>query len=178
MKIISVFGSSATPPDSIDYAMSQEVGKLLAEAGFAVQTGGYDGVMGAASRGASEAGGHVIGITSEQIESFRKKPCNPWVKEEIKYVTLRERLLHLVEKCDGCVVMPGGIGTISELTLMWSFVQVGEVSPCPIVLVGELWQQTMTAFISADYVRPHHAELISLVETPAEAVATIQAALA
>jgi len=168
--IISVFGSSAPKPDSTEYEDSRTVGKLLAQAGLAVQTGGYSGVMAAASQGAHEAGGQVIGITSSQIESYRPLAPNQWVKQEIKYPTLRERLLHLVLDCAGCIVMPGGIGTLSEMALIWSFMQVGEIEARPIILVGDLWQRTITAFLS-DHVRPEHYQLLTFVDTPAEAVA-------
>ncbi|HEX9925284.1 MAG TPA: LOG family protein [Anaerolineae bacterium] len=168
--IISVFGSSAPKPGSADYQAAQTVGRLLAEAGFAVQTGGYSGVMAAASQGASEAGGHVIGVTSAQIEQFRPMPANEWVGKEIKRKTLRERLLYLIDNCHGAIVMPGGIGTLSELALVWSFVQVGEIPPRPIVAVGGLWQRTLAAFIDDNYVVPPHREFITIARTANEAV--------
>jgi len=171
--IISVFGSSVPKPGSTDYEMSYNVGRLLGENGLAVQTGGYAGVMSAASQGCYEAGGQVIGITCSQIESFRPVPPNQWVKEEIKYATLQERLIHLVKQCDGCIVMPGGIGTLSEVALIWSLVQVGEIPPCPIVLVGQLWQQTMNAFITPTYIKPTHQQLITVALTAEEAVTYI-----
>jgi uncharacterized protein (TIGR00730 family) len=168
--IISIFGSSSPQPGSADYESARTVGRLLAQAGFVVQTGGYGGVMAAASQGANEAGGHVIGVTSAQMERFRSIPANQWVIEEKKYQTLRERLLHLVDHCHGAIVMPGGIGTLSEMALIWSFVQVGEISPRPIIAVGGLWQRTLAAFIDKDYVRPTHQELITVVRTADEAV--------
>lgn len=169
-RIISVFGSSAPQPGSADYEAGRIVGHLLAEAGFVVQTGGYSGVMAAVSQGAHEAGGHVIGVTSAQVERFRPIPANPWVIEEVKCHTLRERLLYLVDNCQGAIVMPGGIGTLSEMALLWSFVQVGEIPPCPIVLVGGLWQRTLAAFIDENYVPPSHQKLITLARTADEAV--------
>ncbi|MBN1217638.1 MAG: LOG family protein [Anaerolineae bacterium] len=172
-KIISVFGSSAPKPGSADYEAARTAGRLLAQAGFAVQTGAYSGVMAAASQGANEAGGHVIGVTSAQIEQFRPAPPNRWVIEEIKYQTLRERQVHLVSKCDGAVVMPGGTGTLAEMAMMWSLVQVGELSPRPIVAVGGLWQRTLAAFIDEAYVHPAHQELLTVVRTVDEAVKKI-----
>ncbi|MDM8528494.1 LOG family protein [Anaerolineales bacterium HSG24] len=178
MPIISVFGSSAPQLGSAAYEMARKTGQLLAEAGFAVQTGGYSGVMAAASQGANEAGGHVIGITSAKIELFRPIPPNQWVIEEIKYQTLQDRLLHLVNQCDGCVVLPGGIGTLSELSLIWSLVQVKEIEPRPIVTVGEMWQRTLAAFMTAEYVRPDYQSLINIVDTPYEAIKIITADMA
>ncbi len=169
-KVISVFGSSAPQPGSADYETTRSLGYQFAEAGFTVQTGGYGGLMAAASQGAAEAGGHVLGITSAQIEQFRPAPPNKWVKEEIKQQTLRDRLLYLVDHCAGAIVMPGGIGTLSELALIWSFVQTGEITPRPIIAVGGLWQRTLAAFIDDNYVRPAHKTLVSIAQTPNEAV--------
>ncbi len=169
-KVISVFGSSAPRPGSADYEAARTVGRLLAQAGFAVQTGSYSGIMAGASQGACEAGGHVIGVTCAQIEQYRPLPPNQWVKEQIKHQTLRERLLYLVDQCDGAIIMPGGIGTLSELALIWSFVQTGEISPRPIITIGGLWQRTLAAFIDEDYVQPDHQALITVARTADEAV--------
>jgi uncharacterized protein (TIGR00730 family) len=170
IQIISVFGSSAPGPGSADYEVARDLGRRLAGAGFAVQTGGYVGVMEGVSRGANEAGGHVIGVTCNQIEEFRALKANQWVKEEIRHPTLRERVLYLVDHCDGIIVMPGGIGTLSELALAWSFAQVGEIPPKPIIPVGGLWQRTLAAFMDRAYVRPEHAALLMPVRTAVEAV--------
>jgi uncharacterized protein (TIGR00730 family) len=169
-RVITVFGSAAPLLGSADYEAARTVGRLLAQAGLVVQTGGYVGVMAAASQGAYEAGGHVIGVTSSQIEQFRPVPANQWVVEEIKYATLRERLLHMVDHSNGYIIMPGGIGTLSELATVWSFLQVGELPPRPLIAVGELWERTMKAFIDYAYVKPTHQILVTLATTPEEAV--------
>jgi uncharacterized protein (TIGR00730 family) len=175
--VISVFGSSAPRPGSEAYARAQMVGRLLAEAGFAVATGGYAGTMEATSQGAAEAGGHVIGVGSAQIERFRAGGLNRWVKESIRYETLEERVLHLVRLNDGMIVLPGGIGTLSELSLAWSFLQVGEISPRPLVLVGEIWEATINALLQSEYVPEPHAALLHFAAGPEEAVAQIEQAL-
>lgn len=177
-KVISVFGSSAPRPGSADYEAARTVGRLLAQAGFAVQTGSYSGIMAGASQGAGEAGGHVIGVTCTQIEQYRPMPPNQWVTEQIKHQTLRGRLLYLVDHCAGAIIMPGGIGTLSELALIWSFVQTGEISPRPIIAVGGLWQRTLAAFIDGDYVHPDHQGLITIARTGDEAVKKIISYLA
>jgi uncharacterized protein (TIGR00730 family) len=169
-KVVTVFGSSAPQPGTADYESARMLGRLLAEAHCTVQTGGYSGIMAGVSQGASEADGHVIGVTSTQIERFRPAPANQWVKEEIKCQTLRERLLYLVDHSDGFIVMPGGIGTLSEMALVWSFVQVGELSVRPIITVGGLWQRTLAAFIDDAYVKPDHKMLTKNVRTAQEAV--------
>lgn len=170
MLTISVFGSSAPRPGDPDYEIAETTGRLLAQGGVAVATGGYMGTMEAVSKGAAEAGGRVIGVACNQIERFRQKGPNPWVNEVVRYETLRERLLHLVTENDGMIVLPGGIGTISEMTLAWSLLQVGEIPARPLVLLGDIWRQTLTAFINPLYVRGGHAELISYASSPEEAV--------
>ncbi|GAB4274270.1 MAG: hypothetical protein Kow0080_22470 [Candidatus Promineifilaceae bacterium] len=172
-RVISVFGSSAPQPGSPVYAMAYRVGHLLAEAGFVVATGGYSGTMTAVSQGAAEAGGHVIGVTSAQIEQFRPLGPNQWVKEEIKYQTLRDRLIHLVTQNDGMITLPGGIGTLSEMTLAWSFLQVGEISVRPLVLLGSKWKASLDAFYDAEFVRQTHMELLYFADSPETAVSYI-----
>lgn len=169
-QVISVFGSASPRPGSIPYEEARRVGRLLAKAGFAVATGGYSGTMSAVSQGAHEAGGHVIGVTSAQIERFRPLAANQWVKEEIKYETLTDRLLHLVTKNNGMIVLPGGIGTLSEMTLAWSFIQVGEMEKRPLVLMGKMWHSAVHAFYHPDYVADSHLELLSFADEPETAV--------
>ena len=171
--VISVFGSAAPTAGSEPYEAARLVGRLLAEAGFAVATGGYSGTMTAVSQGAAEAGGHVIGVTSAQIERFRPLGANQWVAQEIKYDSLRDRLLHLVLQNDGMIVLPGGIGTLSEMTLAWSFLQVGEVAPRPLALLGEMWRDGIAGFYRPEYVRQPHLDLLYFADSPETAVAHI-----
>lgn len=175
MMVISVFGSSAPVPGSAGYEEARVVGRLLAEAGFAVATGGYCGTMEAVSRGAAEAGGRVIGVTCDKIELFRPLGPNEFVTDEIRYLTLQERVQHLVRENVGMVVLPGGIGTLSELALAWSLLQVGEISPRPVALLGELWQNTLHAFFSPDFIRQQDMTLLYWAESPETAVAHIVA---
>jgi uncharacterized protein (TIGR00730 family) len=172
-QVISVFGSSAPRPGEPAYEEARAVGRLLASRGYAVATGGYNGTMEAASRGAAEVGGRVIGVTSAQIERFRPLGPNEWVQEVVRYDSLRERLVHLVTNNDGMIVLPGGIGTLSEMTLAWSFLQVGEIPARPLVLLGELWQETLRAFVRTDYVPEAHQALLQFAATPEEAVALL-----
>ena len=171
--VISVFGSSGPRPGSPAYEEARQLGRLLAQAGHGVATGGYSGTMSAVSQGAAEAGGHVIGVTCDQIESFRPLGPNQWVQEEIRFSTLRERLNHLVVQNQGMVVLPGGIGTLSEMTLAWSFLQVGEIPKRPLVLLGEMWRATIDAFARPEYVADENLRLVQLVRTPQEAVARL-----
>jgi len=174
-KIVSVYGSSKSVPGDWLYGQSVEMGRLLAEANYAVMTGGYGGVMEAVSKGANEAGGHVIGVTVAAWENsgFRTSH-NKYIHEVIPHNDLTDRLLHLVRACDAAVGMYGGIGTISEVSLIWSFIQTGEVAHKPIILVGEWWQRWVdTSFGDGEYIEGDHLELLSVVPGPAAAVARL-----
>lgn len=175
LKVISVFGSARPQPGTAAYDVARQVGQLLAEAGYAVATGGYSGTMTAVSEGAAAAGGHVIGVTSAQIEQFRGFGANRFVQEEIKYDTLRDRLMHLILHNDGMITLPGGIGTLSEVTLAWSLLQVGEIPPRPLVLLGDRWPTTIAAFDDPAYIARPHLDLLRFAADPATAVAEIEA---
>jgi uncharacterized protein (TIGR00730 family) len=154
------------------------LGAALARAGWTVATGGYTGVMEAASRGACEADGHVIGVTCSLIEEWRGLRANAWVKEEKRFTTLRERLSHLVEFCDAAVALPGGIGTLSEVALCWSLLQTGEIKRKPLILVGRVWQATVTAFLqeAGVYLHPGDEQLVYLASSNDDAVEKLRAA--
>ncbi len=148
MKTITVFGGSLPQPGSPAYQEAQTLGALLAESGFAVQTGGYIGTMEAVSRGASEAGGHVIGVTCDEIEAWRPVAPNQWVAEEKRFPTLRERIYSLIDDCDGAIALPGGIGTLAEIVLTWAQLQIKPNDSRPLILIGQGWKKTLETFNS------------------------------
>src|SRR5512146_1764822 len=117
---VSVFGGSLAKEGDAAYAEAMQLGRLLAERGHTVLTGGYIGTMEAVSRGANEAGGHVIGVTCEEIESWRPTQANAWVIEEIRKKTLLERLHALIHESDAAFALPGGPGTLAEISVMWN----------------------------------------------------------
>lgn len=125
------------------------LGGLLAQRGHTVLTGGYIGVMEAVSRGASEAGGHVIGVTCEDIEAWRGVKANAWVKEEWRKKTLLERMLAIIEGCDAAIAMPGGVGTLTEISVMWNLMVVESLPRRPLILVGSGWQSTLDQFFNS-----------------------------
>jgi hypothetical protein len=153
---VSVFGSSKPQPGDPSYAEAQELGKILAQRGHAVLTGGYMGVMEAVSRGAAEAGGHVIGVTCGDIEKWRPIGANQWVKEEIRKTTLTDRILGLIDNCDAALALPGGPGTLTEIMTMWNLMIIGSHPRRPLILIGSGWQSvidqvytTMDSYVSA-----------------------------
>jgi uncharacterized protein (TIGR00730 family) len=154
---ITIFGGSQPKPGSPAYLQACELGKLLALAGHTVLTGGYMGCMEAASRGANEAGGHVIGVTCADIEAWRGTRANPWVKEERRFATLQERLNELVLACDAAIALPGGPGTLTEIAMTWNLMIVASIPPKPLILIGAEWRGLMESFYHSfeAYIPPH-----------------------
>lgn len=142
---ITVFGSASPIEGDERYEEARHLGELLARAGHTVLTGGYMGTMEAVSRGAAETGGHVIGVTCDQIERWRNAKANAWVKEERRFETLRERLYCLVESCDAALALPGGVGTLAEVAVMWSQMQTQSLPTRPMILIGEGWQRVFNS---------------------------------
>ena len=143
---VTVFGSSQPKEGDAVYAEALELGKLLAGRGHIVLTGGYIGTMEAVSRGAHEAGGHVIGVTCADIERWRPRAANQWVKEEIRKETLIERLHCLIHESDAAFALPGGTGTLTEISLMWNLMTVESLHRRPLILIGRGWQSTFDQF--------------------------------
>ena len=143
---VSVFGGSQPKEGDAAYEEARTLGRLLAECEHIVLNGGYIGTMEAVSRGASEAGGHVIGVTCEEIEKWRGVSANRWVREERRKKTLMERLQVLVEECDAAIALPGGPGTLTELSLFWNLMIVESRHRSPLILVGGGWQSVFDQF--------------------------------
>ena len=169
---ITVFGGSQPRVGDASYAEAYELGKLLAQAGHTVMTGGYIGTMEAVSRGAAEAGGHVIGVTCAEIEAWRSVKPNVWVLEERRFATLQERLNELVTVCDAAIALPGGPGTLTEIALTWNLMIVKSMPPKPLILTGEGWRYVMKLFYKsfALYIPQNQRSLISFATNIQEAV--------
>ena len=145
---VTVFGGSQPKPGDPVYQDALHLGKLIAQAGYTLLTGGYIGTMEALSRGAAEAGGHVIGVTCDQIEAWRPVKANPWVMEDWHYSHLNERIFALIDNCDACLALPGGVGTLAEITLTWNLLITHILPTRPLILIGSGWQATMRKFLS------------------------------
>jgi uncharacterized protein (TIGR00730 family) len=144
---VAVFGGAGARPENEEYIQAVDLGIKLARAGHIVMTGGYIGIMEAASKGAFEAGGHVIGVTCDEIESFRPMKPNQWVKEEWRYVTLTDRMVNLINRCDAAIALPGGVGTLAEISVLWNQILVHAIPTKPMILVGKGWKQTFECFL-------------------------------
>lgn len=113
-KIVTIFGGSRCDESCEEYAQARETGARLAEAGFTICTGGYLGVMEAASRGAREKGGRVLGITMNQ---FKGEP-NRFLTDKVATNHFYDRLQALIMRSVGFVAVKGGMGTVTEISTL------------------------------------------------------------
>jgi len=146
---VSVFGGSHPQAGSPAYLEACELGKLLALGGHTVLTGGYIGTMEAVSRGANEAGGHVIGVTCDDIEAWRAVKPNAWVQEERRFATMQERLNELIHACEAAIALPGGPGTLTEIALAWNLMIVNSIPPKPLILIGAGWKSVVESLYNS-----------------------------
>lgn len=173
---ITVFGGSNPQPGSPAYAQACELGRLLALAGHTVLTGGYIGTMEAVSKGANEVGGHVVGVTCDEIEAWRKVRANAWVQEERRFQTLEQRLNELVHACDAAIALPGGPGTLTEIALTWNLMIVSAIPLKPLILLGAGWRSVMDVFFNSfdAYVPAYQRGLLRFAADVQTAVALVQ----
>jgi uncharacterized protein (TIGR00725 family) len=138
-KIVTVFGSSRPKAGDAEYEKARELGKVLAQRGLAVCSGGFGGVMEGVSRGAKEGGGKTYGVTAE----FFKRKANAWVDTEVRMETWDARLFELIRLADGFAVCKGGTGTLVELAVVWEMLNKSVIAGKPIVVVGDFWQPVL-----------------------------------
>jgi uncharacterized protein (TIGR00730 family) len=173
--VITVFGSGVSERGSSEYLDAEELGLLLAGAGFAVCNGGYGGTMEAVAKGARSAGGHTIGVVLDYIPD----PANMYIQEEVRAVDLFDRLRTLLNRGAAFVVLPGGSGTLAELALALEFNRKGLSSPAKrIVLLGDFWRPTIQNIIEYPTrnlsVGPNMASAVCKADSPSQAVKILQ----
>ena len=170
MKTITVYGSARIRPGDADYDISVIVGHKLAEAGYAVMTGGYNGVMEAISKGAHEAGGHVIGVTTDQIGKQYNVVPNTYIDEVINYAELRDRLLYMVLNADGYIAMPGGVGTLHEIAETWELMRINGMPKRPFMCYGAQWETVIRTLQRSPYLGDEYDDMLTIVHTPDQAI--------
>lgn len=169
-RIVTIFGGSKCSEPDPEYTQAQRVGELLAQAGYTICTGGYLGVMEAASRGAHEHGGRVLGIIMNQ---FKAEP-NRYLTDKVATPHFYERLQRLITRSVGFVAIRGGMGTVTELSLVWNKMQTGVIGPRPLVLLGSCWPPIVEAWREHLAVSEKDVAALDFANTPEEAVAIIK----
>jgi len=169
-RIVTIFGGSKCREDDPEYQQALRVGELLVDSGFTICTGGYAGVMEAASRGAHGRGGRVIGITMNQ---FKSAP-NRYLTEKVPSEHFYERLQRLITQSVGYVALRGGMGTVTEVSLVWNKLQTRVLDPRPLVLLGDCWPPIVKEWQRHLAVSDADVTLLDFAETPEEAVTIIK----
>jgi uncharacterized protein (TIGR00730 family) len=174
---VTVFGSARTTAGEPAYELARNVGQLLAEAGYAVITGGGPGAMEAANRGCQEGGGLSIGCN---IELPHEQSINAYVDLGVEFKYFFARKVMFVKYADAFVILPGGLGTLDELFEALVLIQTGKIRHFPVVLLGTAYWSGLVDWMRAVQLPAHNIsatdlELFHVTDDPAEAVAMIRA---
>ena len=169
---VTIFGSARTKPDDPDYQKAEKLAELLVRAGFSVITGGGPGIMEAANKGASNAGGYSVGLN---IRLPMEQEPNPYanIKLEFRYFFVRKVML--AKYSVAFVFFPGGFGTMDEMFEILTLVQTRKIRPVPIVLVDkQFWKPLVNWFtktlIPENKISPQDLEIFKVLDEPEEIV--------
>lgn len=170
---ISIFGSARSKSDSAEYQDAVSIARQLAEAGYGIITGGGPGVMEAANKGASEADGVSIGL---HIRLPFEQGCNQYVKTRLNFRYFFIRKFIFVKYAKAYVVMPGGMGTLDELSEAFVLAQTGRSKPFPIILYdSSFWSGLLEwlrqKMVKGSFIKEGEIDkLITVCDTPEEVV--------
>jgi len=169
---VSLFGSARSAPDSEEYKLAESIAYKLAKKGFAVITGGGPGVMEAGNKGASEAGGVSIGFT---IRLPNEEKPNPFQNIELDFRYFFIRKVMFVKYTMAFVMLPGGFGTLDELTEAMTLIQTKKIKRFPIYLVGsKYWQPLLDwmkdTMLSQGFISEEDLSLLAVYDDPDQLV--------
>jgi uncharacterized protein (TIGR00730 family) len=172
---VTVFGSARTAVGDPDFAKATETARLLAQAGFAVITGGGPGIMEAANKGAREGGGESVGLN---IELPFEQGTNPYVDTAIRFRYFFVRKTMFVKYSVGFIVFPGGYGTLDELFESLTLIQTTKIKHFPVVLVGRAYWSGLLSWLretaaAQKKIELKDLQLFTVTDDPAEAVACV-----
>lgn len=160
-KIITIFGSSKPTGGEEQYLTAYDLGKKLAQSGFDICTGGFNGIMEAASRGAVESGGEAIGV----IVNLWGGRTNKYITKEIMCDTLFERINKLIELGDAFVVLQGGTGTLLELAAAWEYSNKGLMDTKPVLCHSSLWKKVVSEMNEQMQLEGRNADMVKAFDT-------------
>lgn len=174
---VSIFGSARVKPDSPLYAETEQIARLLVDSGYGVITGGGPGLMEAGNKGATEAGGTSVGL---HIQLPHEQDCNKYVKIRCDFRYFFLRKLMFVKYAQAYVVMPGGMGTIDELSEAFVLAQTKRIKPLPVILYKSVYWQGLLDWLrgtmaAEGYIRADEVdELITVCDTAEDVVRQIR----
>ena len=164
VKKVVVFGSSRCAEGGEDYQRALEVGRILGERKLRVISGGYEGSMGAVSRGVKEEGGSVVGITTA---IFADRSPNRWLDHRIDEPDYPTRMARLLLAGDAYLALPGGLGTLSEWLSAWCLASIGQLGG-PLWAFNDPWKKIYEAVTALPEVTDERASGVLWVEEPAD----------
>ena len=165
-KTITIFGSAIPREDDAQYKFAYELGAALAKEGFNICTGGYGGIMEAASKGAYDNAGYVYGVT---IELWNKEP-NQYLTVEVREEKLFERITKLLELGDAYIILQGGTGTLLEFSAVWEYANKNLQQPKPIICNSNMWKEIVDVMNKQMIVENRRTDLIRCFDTVEEIV--------
>lgn len=177
---VSIFGSARAKPGSVAYEQVKQIASGLAAMGCDIITGGGPGLMQAANEGAMTVEepqrSRSVGI---RVDLPFEQEVNPFVTEAYEHQTFFSRLHHFVLASDAFIIVPGGIGTTLEATIVWQLLQVGHIKKdTPLIFVGKMWTEflewTRNNFLPNELVNPEDLEIPYCVNTAEEAIAIVK----
>ena len=173
---VTIFGSARVKPDDIYYQKTENLTRLLVQNGFSVITGGGGGIMEAANKGASEAGGKSVGMNIQL--PFEQKP-NPYANIHLHYKYFFIRKVMFVKYAIAYVILPGGFGTMDELFEALTLIQTKKIKSFPLILIGsEYWHGLLEwlkkNMLQEGKISPADLDLIQVVDEPEEVVKLIK----
>jgi uncharacterized protein (TIGR00730 family) len=172
---VSMFGSARIGPDNPYYAVGVDIARRLSDEGFAVISGGGPGIMEAANKGAFEGLSPSVGLN---IELPREQNRNAWQNISLSFRHFFARKVAFVKHADAYVVLPGGFGTLDELTEVLVLIQTGKSRRIPVILVGAtFWRGLLDWFrsqlVADSMIAPADVDLVQLIDEPANVVDAI-----
>jgi uncharacterized protein (TIGR00730 family) len=175
-RAVSVFGSARIPEGHPDYQLARAVGRRLGESGFCVITGGGPGIMEAANRGATDAGGESVGLNIEL--EFEQDP-NPYQSLPLQFHYFFTRKVMFVRYANAFVVFPGGFGTLDELFEALLLIQTGKIRHFPVVLMRTAFWSGLVDWLrdrleANALIAPADLELLTTTDDPDEVVGVVK----
>ena len=173
---VSVFGSTRIGADDPTYAVAEQIGRLLAQHGYAVLTGAGPGVMEAANKGAYDAGGISVGLN---IELPQQQHLSRYLTKLVNFQHFFVRKVMFVKHSLAFVILPGGYGTLDELFESVTLVQTKKIEPFPVILVGGDYWDGLVGWLRDPVVRQgkigaDELSIIKIVHSPEEVIQLIK----
>jgi uncharacterized protein (TIGR00730 family) len=173
---VTIYGSARMTPDDRMYDQTYKVAYGLGQIGFAIITGGGPGVMEAANKGASEAGVTSVGLN---IQLPEEQVCNQYSSRSLTFNHFFVRKVMLVKYATAFIIMPGGLGTLDEMTEVLTLIQTHKIKPFPVILAGSRYWKGLIDWIQEVVLKegkisPTDLEILQLIDEPEEIVKAIK----